>query len=96
MNPIKYSLKERQQIAGDWLLPDNLSRKLTVYCEQTCNGEYLRTAIRDGRIGDYLITWLDFPTSCFKAGKVRLSFRRPLNESCPAYVIIRIGEGELS
>ena len=87
----KFSLKERQQMAGDWLLPDNLSRKLDVYCTQEGNGGYIRSVVRDGKIGEYLVTWLDFPEKVFRADSIRLSFRRPHNNECPPYVLIRIG-----
>lgn len=85
-----FTPKEKQQLASNWQLPRELLKKVKSTIA-TMNGSVLRTAVKDGKLADCVVTWLDLPESCFTAPSVAISFRRPKHKDAAlSYAVVKL------
>lgn len=82
--------KEKQQVASNWMLPREILELVTSALSYT-SGAALKRVLRDGKLDNYLVTWLSSPEACFAASKVMISFRSPKKAgACLAYAVIKL------
>lgn len=86
------SAKEKQMVASSWLLNRDILGKVTSKLSVT-TGQLLKLALKDGKVANYLVTWLSSPEACFAAQRVHISFRAPKRAGdCLAYAVIKLPE----
>lgn len=84
-----FSAKEKQMVASNWLLNRELLAVLEV-STATYEGSSLKKQVLDGTLHGHLITWLSLPEDCYRAERVKISFRKSKAGSCLPYAVIKL------
>jgi hypothetical protein len=92
--PPRFTHKQKQMVASNWLLNRELLKDVTVQLT-TVGGKALKDAIKDGCIQrdgtNYIVTWLDSPEACYQSLMVLVSFRSPKpSTNCLPYAVVKL------
>jgi hypothetical protein len=96
--PPRFTHKQKQMVASNWLLNRELLKDVSVQLT-TVGGKALKDAIKDGCIlrdgTKYIVTWLDQPEACYQSPMVLVSFRSPKPSThCLPYAVVKLPNEE--